>query len=236
MSSDAITDDLRREITLLKSRIEGLEKELMNQEIELKAAKVSLKDKNNDPMVKNLSVLFQQFSLHLTDLQSVQKEMDKIFQLHKTTWDLQNLHTQLNIFENQKNIFSEEIYNSLHNRDENTENKDKNNNTTITKAKSSSIVDKQSQKILKDTAACMENVKEHKSVKILEKKSTAATAADLLQSGNNTLKRKRESKSPHKITDSPAIESSKKQSSQTIATILVSKTKTKSGLPLLMKK
>lgn len=84
-SSDALTDDLRREITLLKSRIEGLEKELMNQEVELKAAKVSLKDKNNDPMIKNLSSLFQQFSIHLSDIQNVQKEMDKIFQLHKTT-------------------------------------------------------------------------------------------------------------------------------------------------------
>lgn len=80
-----MTDDLRREITLLKSRIEGLEKELMNQEVELKAAKMSLKDKNNDPTVKNLSQVFQQFSLHLNDMQNVQKEMDKIFQLHKTT-------------------------------------------------------------------------------------------------------------------------------------------------------
>jgi homer protein len=69
----------------LKGRIEGLEKELMNQELELKAAKVSLKDKNNDPMIKNLGTLFQSFTLHLNDLQGVQKEMDKIFQLHKTT-------------------------------------------------------------------------------------------------------------------------------------------------------
>lgn len=84
-ANEALTDDLRREITLLKGRIEGLERDLVNQEVELKAAKVSLKDKNNDPMVKNLSVLFQQFSLHLSDIQSVQKEMDKIFQLHKTT-------------------------------------------------------------------------------------------------------------------------------------------------------
>lgn len=83
--SEALTDDLRREITLLKSRIEGLERDLMNQEVELKAAKVSLKDKNNDPMIKNLSALFQQFSLHMSDMQNVQKEMDKIFQLHKTT-------------------------------------------------------------------------------------------------------------------------------------------------------
>jgi homer protein len=84
-ASDALTDDLRREISLLKNRIEGLERDLMNQEVELKAAKVCLKDKNNDPTVKNLSALFQQFSLHLSDLQNVQKEMDKILQLHKTT-------------------------------------------------------------------------------------------------------------------------------------------------------
>lgn len=83
--NDALTDDLRKEISLLKGRIEGLEKELLSQETELKVAKTSLKDKNNDPMVKNLSVLFQQFSLHLNDIQGVQKEMDKIFQLHKTT-------------------------------------------------------------------------------------------------------------------------------------------------------
>jgi homer len=83
--NDALTDDLRKEITLLKTRIEGLEKELMNQEVELKAAKVSLKDKNNDPMIKNLQSLFQQFSIHLSEIQSVHKEMDKTFQLHKTT-------------------------------------------------------------------------------------------------------------------------------------------------------
>jgi homer len=84
-ASDALTDELRKEISLLKSRIEGLEKELMNQEVELKAAKVSLKDKNNDPMMKNLIQLFQQFSIHMGNLQGVQKEMDKVFQLHKTT-------------------------------------------------------------------------------------------------------------------------------------------------------
>lgn len=65
-----------------------------------------------------------------------------------------------------------------------------------------------------------------------------------LQSG--TLKRKRETKSPTKqAADSTTYESSKKQQqeqqqqllSPTVATILVStKTKTKSGLPLLLKK
>lgn len=66
-----------------------------------------------------------------------------------------------------------------------------------------------------------------------------------LQSGTNTLKRKRETKSPTKqAADSTTYESSKKQQqeqqqllSPTVATILVStKTKTKSGLPLLLKK
>ena len=46
-----INEELKREISLLKTRIEGLEKELMNQEIELKAANKTLKDKQNDPTV-----------------------------------------------------------------------------------------------------------------------------------------------------------------------------------------
>lgn len=46
-----IAEDLRREIGLLKGRIEGLEKELMTQEVELKAANLSLKDKCNDQSV-----------------------------------------------------------------------------------------------------------------------------------------------------------------------------------------
>lgn len=83
--NDAMSEELRKEIQHLKGRIEGLEKELMNQEQELKAAKMSLKDKNNDPVVKNLASLFQQFSIHLSELQSVHKDMDKAFQLHKTT-------------------------------------------------------------------------------------------------------------------------------------------------------
>lgn len=85
VTNDAISEDLKKEIVLLKNRIEALEKELMNQELELKATKMTLKDKNNDPMVKNLSTLFQQFTLHLNDMHEVQKEMDKLFQIHKTT-------------------------------------------------------------------------------------------------------------------------------------------------------
>lgn len=83
--SDA-SEDLRKEISILKGRIEGLEKDLSNQEVELKAAKISLKDKTSDPLLtKNFLTLFQQFSIHLSDMQDVHKEMDKIFQIHKST-------------------------------------------------------------------------------------------------------------------------------------------------------
>lgn len=49
-----VSEELRREIGLLKNRIEDLEKELMAQEKELQAANKSLKDKNNDPVVSFL--------------------------------------------------------------------------------------------------------------------------------------------------------------------------------------
>ncbi|KAG5682976.1 hypothetical protein PVAND_012290 [Polypedilum vanderplanki] len=182
-SSDALTDDLRREITLLKSRIEGLEKELMNQEVELKAAK------------------------------------------------------------NHQSIFSEEIYNSLHKRDQNLQvEKDSNNNSTIsTKVKPK--IDKNTSKpneINETITTTINNIsKEKKSVKITDPKSINNNNLDnsQVQNATNTLKRKREAKSPIKTADSPSSEEmSKKQSSQTTATILVSKTKTKSGLPLLLKK
>ncbi|XP_021700111.1 homer protein homolog 2 isoform X1 [Aedes aegypti] len=77
-----MADELRREIALLKSRIEDLEKELMNQEIELKAANKSLKDKQNDPTVKQLTTLCSQFSVHITELNGLQKEMEKVIQTH----------------------------------------------------------------------------------------------------------------------------------------------------------
>lgn len=51
VASTELTEELRREIVSLKSRIEGLEADLMNQEVELKAANKSLKDKQNDPTV-----------------------------------------------------------------------------------------------------------------------------------------------------------------------------------------
>lgn len=220
--NEAVADDLRKEISLLKSRIEGLEKELMNQEIELKATKVSLKDKNNDPMIKNLSALFQQFSLHLNDIQGVHKEMDKVFQLHKTTWDLQNLQTKLNLIENQQSIFSEEIFNSLHQHHQLSD-KDTNNNSTSTARPRTN--EKLTQKSNENCDPKFEGV-------LRDKKNVD------VPSGQQTLKRKRDSKSPSTRTavESPSSDATSRKQSQTTATILVSKTKTKSGLPLLLKK
>jgi hypothetical protein len=106
-------------------------------------------------------------------------------------------------------LFSEEVFNSLHQRDQ-TIDKDRNNNSTniTTKAKSK-VVDKSSQKIV----------------------------AEML-SGVQTLKRKRDSKSPSakEIVESPSSDATSRKQSTTTATILVSKTKTKTGLPLLLKK
>lgn len=84
-ASTELTEDLRREITLLKSRIEDLEKELVNQEIELKAANKSLKEKQNDPTVKQLTTLCNQFGLQITELGGLQKEMEKVIQAHHKT-------------------------------------------------------------------------------------------------------------------------------------------------------
>lgn len=84
-ASTELTEEFRREITLLKSRIEDLEKELMNQEIELKAANKSLKEKQNDPTVKQLTTLCNQFGMQITELSGLQKEMEKVIQAHHKT-------------------------------------------------------------------------------------------------------------------------------------------------------
>lgn len=145
-------------------------------------------------------------------------------------------------------MVSEEIYQSLHNRENNVKiEKDNNNNTTITTPSTKVLkIDKTAAAIQKQQP--IEIDRASKSVKIVENKihskasEQSSTAPPPLQSGMNTLKRKREAKSPTKQTTT--VESSKKQQhdtqptspNQTIATILVSKTKTKSGLPLLLKK
>lgn len=193
----------------------------MNQEMELKAAKVSLKDKNNDPTIKNLSALFQQFSLHLSDLQGVQKDMDKVFQLHKTTWDLQNLQAKLSLIENHQSIFSEEIFNSIHPSDRTTA-KDRNNNSTIVAGRTKTPGNEKILQVTNENVAPIACVNK-------EKRNDPSSS---------TLKRKRDTKSPSakSVADSPSSDATSRKQGATTATILVSKTKTKTGLPLLLKK
>lgn len=204
----------------------------MSQEAELKAAKASLKDKNNDPIVKNLAAHFQQISLHLNEIQGVQKEVDKIFQHHKSTWDLQNLQTKLNLIENHQSMYSEEIFDSDNNRCAQTIDKDNNNNnsTTLVKTKSNTL-----EKIARKSN---ENLSPFYNENILKEKKNVVKLADPPTSGTQTLKRKRDAKSPStKATiESPSSDATSRKQSTTTATILVSKTKTKTGLPLLIKK
>ena len=46
--------------------------------------------------MKQLTNLVSQFSLHVNELNSVQKEMDKLLQTQRSTWDGTDLYTQLN--------------------------------------------------------------------------------------------------------------------------------------------
>jgi hypothetical protein len=111
-------------------------------------------------------------------------------------------------------LFSEEIYSSIH---QSTVDKDKNNNT---KNPTNSVkLREKSSKTIDDNV--------HKSI---EKKSD-------LNATTSTLKRKRDPKSQTKIAPESQnlTDVGRKQASNT-ATILVSKTKTKSGLPLILRK
>lgn len=175
---------------------------------------------------------------------------------------MKNLQTKLNLIESHQNIVSEEIYQSLHHsssRDDVKMEKDSNNNATVTtttatitnnnittstKVKSTTIQKPIDIKNNASAAATAKNVKLVENSNIKSSDNVVAAAVSQLPSGTNTLKRKRETKSPTKqAADSTTFfESSKKQQqdqqlpSPTVATILVSKTKTKSGLPLLLKK
>ncbi|XP_037961037.1 homer protein homolog 2 isoform X2 [Teleopsis dalmanni] len=80
-----IAEDLRREITLLKGRIESLENELMNQELELKAANTSLRDKSNEQAIAKMVELNALFAKNLAELYSVQKDMDNALHSTKST-------------------------------------------------------------------------------------------------------------------------------------------------------
>lgn len=85
----------------MRNRIEGLEKELKSQDIELKTANKMIKDKSNDVSVsltkfvfglflnfffycfqmKQIGTLNNQILTHLNELTTIQKEMDKVLQL-----------------------------------------------------------------------------------------------------------------------------------------------------------
>ncbi|XP_053693483.1 homer protein homolog 2 [Sabethes cyaneus] len=82
ITSTEIADELRREIALLKTKIEDLEKQLMKQDIELKTANKSLKDKQNDPTMKQLTTYCNQFAVHVKELNGLQNEMEKLIQTH----------------------------------------------------------------------------------------------------------------------------------------------------------
>lgn len=49
--SSELVEELRRELAVLKARNESLQNELMNQELELKAANMNLREKCNDQAV-----------------------------------------------------------------------------------------------------------------------------------------------------------------------------------------
>lgn len=118
-------------------------------------------------------------------------------------------------------MFSEEIFNSLHQCDQ-TIDKDKNNNSTITAKAKPKCVEKYPMKSNENNPM--------NAVKMTEPKS------EIYSSG--TLKRKRDAKSPSAkpTLESPTSDATSRKQSQTTATILVSKSKTKTGLPLLLKK
>lgn len=84
--------------------------------------------------------------------------------------------------------------------------------------------------------------KSKETVTAVQKKSSHHSMEKKVVYGTQTLKRKRDSaKSPIKAPPlgnavDPTNESNRKNSQSTTATILVSKTKTKTGLPLLLKK
>lgn len=49
-------DEMRREIVFLKNRVQGLEKDLLNADIELKATNKTLKEKSNNEQVVRSNV------------------------------------------------------------------------------------------------------------------------------------------------------------------------------------
>ncbi|TMW48568.1 hypothetical protein DOY81_006357, partial [Sarcophaga bullata] len=76
--SSELVEELRRELAVLKARNESLQNELMNQELELKAANMNLREKCNDQAMAKMSELNVLFAKHLSELFAVQKDMENI--------------------------------------------------------------------------------------------------------------------------------------------------------------
>lgn len=101
----ATEDELRREVAALKARTETLQAELLQHEIELKTANMSLREKCNDQTVSNayksnnqsiisnhfllqlakMSELNVMFAKSLSDLYAVQKDMENVIHPAKCT-------------------------------------------------------------------------------------------------------------------------------------------------------
>ncbi|KAH8329444.1 hypothetical protein KR074_010771 [Drosophila pseudoananassae] len=81
----ATEDELRREVATLKARTEQLQTELLQQEIELKSANISLREKCNDQTLAKLSELNVKFAKQLSELYAVQKDMENVIHPAKCT-------------------------------------------------------------------------------------------------------------------------------------------------------
>lgn len=65
-SGGATEDELRREVAALKARTETLQTELLQHEIELKTANMSLREKCNDQTVSETESVMNQFIITTT--------------------------------------------------------------------------------------------------------------------------------------------------------------------------
>ncbi|KAH8238818.1 hypothetical protein KR038_003386, partial [Drosophila bunnanda] len=78
-------DELRREVATLKARTEQLQTELLQNELELKSANMSLREKCNDQTLAKLSELNVVFAKQLSELYAVQKDMENVIHPAKCT-------------------------------------------------------------------------------------------------------------------------------------------------------
>ncbi|XP_070140855.1 homer protein homolog 2 [Drosophila kikkawai] len=84
-ASGVTEDELRREVATLKARTEQLQAELLQNELELKSANMSLREKCNDQTLAKLSELNVVFAKQLSELYAVQKDMENVIHPAKCT-------------------------------------------------------------------------------------------------------------------------------------------------------